>query len=295
MIGMPRYVVVLPIKRLPVAKSRLAPQVGEQHHRALALALSVDTAAAVVAAQQQGGPVLSVLAVTDDEDARAAVSALGVSTISDSPAAGLNPALQHGAEVAASRQPDSGVALLAADLPALVPGELAAALQSAARHPRAFLSDRCGTGTTLLCAGAGVAPQPQFGPDSRCAHLQSGASELSGPWPSLRGDVDTLTDLRRAAAGALGPRVRALLATLAEQGEDLLGGADPAAALQATVATYVEAAGGTAVLDDGTKVGFTSAAAHAGGWRFLRPGQRVAVSIAPSGRVLRVGRCHDPR
>jgi 2-phospho-L-lactate guanylyltransferase len=291
MIGMPGYVVVLPVKRLALAKSRLAPGLSEQAHRRLALCLALDTACAVVGSAGpagSAGSVLSVLAVTDDADAAAALSRIGVATVPDVPDAGLNPALAHGAEVALARHPDASVALLAADLPALLPTELSAALTAASRHPRAFLADRNGTGTTLLCAQPGVPARPEFGRDSRRAHLASGAVELHGPWPTLRGDVDTLADLRRAAAGGLGHHLRELLADLSRHGQDLLGSH---AGLQATVSRYDEdRQTGTALLDDGTRVSFSTAAAHAGGWRFLRAGQRVSLTIGPDGGVLRVGR-----
>ncbi|HYN95924.1 MAG TPA: 2-phospho-L-lactate guanylyltransferase, partial [Pilimelia sp.] len=44
-------------------------------------------------------------------------------------------------------------------------------------------------------------------------HRASGASELSGGWPSLRRDVDTAADLWAARALGLGPATATYLAT----------------------------------------------------------------------------------
>lgn len=195
-----RWSVVVPVKRLGVAKTRLyaagRPRPG---HEELALALALDTVAAALAAAGR------VLVVTDDPAATSAVRALGAEVVPDEPDAGLNPALAHGAARAARLAPADGIALLSADLPALRPAELAAALEAATAHPRCFVADAGGTGTTLLAARPGVAPDPRYGPGSAAAHRRSGAVELTGDWPSLRHDVDTAADLHTAAALGLGP------------------------------------------------------------------------------------------
>jgi len=198
--------VVVPVKRLQVAKSRLyAPGRPRPDHAALALALVVDTVAAAGAA----AAVARVLVVTDDPAAAAAVRAAGALVVGDEPDAGLNPALAYGAGRAAATDPAAGVALLSADLPALRPAELTAALTAAAGHPRSFVPDAAGGGTTLLAARPGVPVDPRYGPGSAAAHLASGAVGLAGDWPSLRRDVDTAADLVAAAALGLGPATRA--------------------------------------------------------------------------------------
>ncbi|MEH0939236.1 2-phospho-L-lactate guanylyltransferase, partial [Micromonospora sp. CPCC 205543] len=129
--------------------------------------------------------------------------------VPDAPDAGLNAALRHGAAAAAA---DAWVAALTADLPALRPAELAAALTAAATPPavRRFVADAPGTGTVLLTAPPGVALAPRFGVDSARAHAASGALPLTGPWPSLRRDVDTAADLAAARRLGLGPGTAAL-------------------------------------------------------------------------------------
>jgi 2-phospho-L-lactate guanylyltransferase len=131
--------------------------------------------------------------------------------VADSPGAGLNRALIAGAEHATARWPGRGLAALLADLPALSAGELTAALSAAAAVTHAFVADAAGIGTTLYTARPGSAFNPMFGSRSRALHRQAGATELNLPGlPGLRQDVDTISDLREAAAIRLGRHTRAL-------------------------------------------------------------------------------------
>ncbi|HEV7657763.1 MAG TPA: 2-phospho-L-lactate guanylyltransferase [Mycobacteriales bacterium] len=201
-----RWSVVVPVKRLGVAKSRLyAVGRPRPEHEELALSLALDT----VAAARRAAEVARVVVVTDDPAAAAAMTAAGALVVPDEPDAGLNPALAHGAAAAARLAPADGVALLSADLPALRPAELGAALRSAAGAQRAFVPDADGTGTTLLATAPGVPVRPRYGAGSAAAHRATGAVELAGDWPSLRHDVDTAADLRAAAGLGLGPATSA--------------------------------------------------------------------------------------
>ncbi len=187
--------VVVPVKRLELAKSRLASY-GDANRRSLALAFAADV---VVAALQ----VATVLVVTDDPVAAHTLADLGALVVPDDPDAGLNPALAHGADLLREHHPLLGVATLSADLPALRAEDLAAVLQSVPHGMRGFVTDTTGTGTTLLAAAAGAELLPAFGLHSRAAHLASGASELVAA-DGLRRDVDTPDDLAAAAALGLG-------------------------------------------------------------------------------------------
>lgn len=201
---------VIPVKVLARAKTRLAPLAGP-HRAELALAMAADTVAAGLACPA----VAHVLVVTDDERASVLLAGLGAVIAPDRPGSGLNPALRHGAEVAAGRWPQAGVAAAAADLPALRPDELGRGLRAAASWPEAFVPDAAGTGTTLYTARPGVAFRPLFGPGSAGRHRAAGAAELTLPGVvSLRRDVDSAADLREAAALGLGPRTAALAAFL---------------------------------------------------------------------------------
>jgi len=205
--------VVVPAKRLAVAKTRLRPLTSRlpgHAHDELVLALLADTLAAATACAVVG----TVVVVTDDRAAAAVARSLGVSTVPDTPDRGLNRALEHGARSA--RGP--AVAALSSDLPALRPDELAAALDAAgASAPRCFVVDAHGTGTTLLTA-VGTDLRPRFGPGSAEAHRAGGATALSGSWPGLVRDVDTENDLRAAETLGIGTRTAALLDRLRSSG-----------------------------------------------------------------------------
>ncbi|GAB2744189.1 hypothetical protein GCM10027174_17360 [Salinifilum aidingensis] len=203
---------VVPVKPLDLAKTRLhgAADAGAGRrtaHTALVAAVVLDT---VLAARAASG-VADVTVVTSDPALRALFREHGVETCADAPDAGLNAALRHGAQLAV-RRGARRVGALQADLPALRPEELDAALR-ASGGGRAFCPDRHGTGTTLLVAGRDEPLEPRFGASSAAAHARSGAPALTGPWPSLRCDVDTAADLEHAARLGLGTRTRRALAS----------------------------------------------------------------------------------
>ncbi|MDN5857945.1 MAG: 2-phospho-L-lactate guanylyltransferase [Pseudonocardia sp.] len=206
---------VVPVKPLGAAKSRLrgaADQgIGEPSaHARLALARAHDTGAAVRGAVRVGRLVV----VSSDPLVAAELAAVGVEVVPDGPAAGLNEAYRHGARLLGSARP---VAALQADLPALLPAEMDAALAAAwavfaGGAAAAFCADAAGSGTTLLVAAPGRELDPLFGIDSAARHRAAGAVELVGDWPGLRRDVDTADDLRAAAELGLGAHTRCVLA-----------------------------------------------------------------------------------
>jgi 2-phospho-L-lactate guanylyltransferase len=198
------WTAVIPVKPLTGAKTRLRGAVPDGWHADLALAMVRDTVAAVRACPA----VRDVLVVTDDPAAADAATALGARVVPDRPAAGLNAAVRFGADVVAGLIRPR--AALAADLPALRPDELAAALALAER--RSFVADAVGTGTVLLAAPPGIPLDPHFGPGSAAAHAASGAEPLAGDWARLRQDVDTAADLQTVMELGAGPWTSQLLA-----------------------------------------------------------------------------------
>ena len=205
--GRGAWAIVVPVKRLAIAKTRLS--VTAELRAELAMAMALDTVRAALAAGQVG----RVVAVTDEIAAGAALAELGAEIVADEPDAGLNAALTHGAAVASrSRGGDGPVAALAADLPALRGDELAGVLALALDARAAVVADAAGAGTTLLAAPSASALTPAFGPGSRRAHVETGAVDLTGrAGASVRRDVDTLSDLAAAADLGLGPACRELL------------------------------------------------------------------------------------
>ncbi|MFD9909304.1 2-phospho-L-lactate guanylyltransferase [Streptomyces sp. NPDC059063] len=206
-----QWTLVIPLKPLARAKSRLIPAAGDELRPALALAFAQDTVAAALAC----AAVRDVVVITDDARASRALAALGARTAPDTPRSGLNAALAHGAAFIRGSRPQAPVAALNADLPALRPRELTRVLDGAAEFPRSFLPDAAGIGTTLLTAAPDTELLPQFGTDSRARHTASGAVELALTGVgSVRQDVDTGDDLRAALALGVGPRTAAVAAGL---------------------------------------------------------------------------------
>lgn len=217
-----QWTLVIPVKPLERAKSRLADTAAHGLRPGLALAFAQDTVAAAVGCRA----VRDVAVVTGDTLAGRELAALGARIVTDEPpGGGLNVALAYAAAVVRTPRAGSAVAALNADLPALRPAELARVLDAAAEFPRAFLVDAAGVGTTLLAAGPGRELLPEFGTDSRARHRASGAVELGvGSVDSVRQDVDTGDDLRAALALGVGPHTAAVAARLAlDRGADARG------------------------------------------------------------------------
>ncbi|HEV7207222.1 MAG TPA: 2-phospho-L-lactate guanylyltransferase [Mycobacteriales bacterium] len=182
------WTVVLPVKELARAKSRLGGDPGAR--AVLALAMARD----VVAAVQACGSVRKILVVTDDPRAGEAFAGSCL-VVPDLPRAGLSAAVAHGAELAAERWPGSGIVALASDLPALTARALADILAHIAPG-RSVVADLSGEGTVLLAATPGIPLLPAYEGASLAAHVGSGARNLSR-WAAtgLRRDVDTVDDL----------------------------------------------------------------------------------------------------
>lgn len=193
------WVVVVPVKRLEVAKSRLDVHLGTVR-RDLALAMVLDTA--TVAAACRG---VRVVVVTDDVVVSEAMRAAHVQVVADEPRAGINAALVHGARAAGDLD-GTGVAALSGDLPSLRSAELSLALARASCHPRSFVVDATGTGTTMYAASSRRLFEPRFGADSAAAHARAATALDTDGLDGLRRDVDTLDDLRAAVELGLRPR-----------------------------------------------------------------------------------------
>ena len=201
------WAAVVPVKRLPLAKTRIA--LPADLRAELALAIAADT----VAACRATSAVARIVVVTDDEDAAARLAELGAVVVPDAPDAGLNPALRHGAAFAAVGEMPVGVVALSSDLPALTAADLGSVLERAGEAAMSFVADAAGTGTTLLAARSVDLFDPQFGPDSAQRHRDVGAVDLSdAAGTRVRRDVDTLADLMDAVRLGCGPAVTALLA-----------------------------------------------------------------------------------
>lgn len=203
------FVAIVPVKPPGQGKTRLGdvpPAVRGQ----LAVAFATDALRACLAAQRVG----QVLVVTEDSGFAEHAAALGAVTCGDGEERGLNPALRHGARVAAARWPTLRPFALCGDLPSLLPDELDAALGAVAEGP-SYVADAAGTGTSLYSAPYD-AFDPRYGVDSARAHSDAGAAAIPGELRGLRRDVDDMDDLRAAVALGVGHATNALLPVLAD-------------------------------------------------------------------------------
>lgn len=274
---------VVPIKGGAGAKSRLHPPPGVSR-ASLARAIARDCLAAACSGMPRG----RVHVVTADPDTAVLAQRLGAAVVPD-PRLGLNAAVAVGIAAAAGAarasraaqglsrpdaSPGSGaaIAVLLGDLPALRPEDLVAALSAAAGFERAVVPDADGTGTVLLTARRG-ALEPAFGAGSAERHVRAGHERLDLDLPRLRTDVDDDLSLTRARALGLGPATSACLAAPADSPATLPD-------MQASVHTFDEQSGsGTALLDDGREVRFSSEVFARSSLRHLRAGQRVSIEL----------------
>lgn len=198
-----RYAVLVPVKPLHRAKTRLAA-VPPERRRLLARAFVLDTVTAALAARRTG----AVLVVTDDPDLARDVVEVGASVVPDGVGGDLNGSLVQAAAEAARRWPGLRPAALCADLPALDAATLDDALGQVDPGP-AVVADHVGTGTTLYTAALEEF-RPRFGPGSLARHVEEGAAELT-VGDRLRQDVDEPEDLDRVEALGVGPHTAQLL------------------------------------------------------------------------------------
>lgn len=200
------WVVVVPVKRLELAKTRLRGVTVEPERLALALVLDAMDAAF------DSPRVVAVVVVTADPEVAARASARGARVVHEPDDSDLNRAADLGISQARLRWPGSGVAVMPSDLPALGGVELTGALALAGRHPLAVVPDAEGVGSTLITARPDAALVARFGGASAARHEVAGHVRLELPAGSaMRRDVDTAADLEAALALGVGRHTRAAL------------------------------------------------------------------------------------
>ncbi len=204
--------VLIAVKDLGHAKSRLTHRLDAGARSTLVLAMLRDTLAAV----RDSVAVARITVVTPDPVVSALAESVGAHLFDDRVVPGpdrLNRVLQAAAgAVDRARGP---LVVLQGDLPCLRGAELSDAITAARPHRRAIVVDHHGTGTAALIVTSPVAAlRPHFGRDSARLHIASGATALTGSWPGLRLDVDTPDDVDAATTLGPGPATTAVLRTI---------------------------------------------------------------------------------
>jgi 2-phospho-L-lactate guanylyltransferase len=190
------FQVVLPVKEIDRAKSRLDLPPAERCR--LALAFVLDTVDAILGCDLVGDLVVA----TRDHHVAELVTQRGARAVSPPPTDGLNADVTWTLAGLDGRRP---TAVLMSDLPALSPGELTEALACAHRRATTcHVEDLHDGGTTMLAARD---PQivPRFGGASAARHAAAGTTAIGQDLVGLRCDVDDLETLRHATHLGVGP------------------------------------------------------------------------------------------
>jgi len=191
-----RPVVVVPVKRLADAKSRLANELDEAARNALVVAMLEDLLTAL--REVYDGPVM--LVSPGDEYVEVA-SPFGVTWERDS-GAGYNEAMAHAARTPAV-QAAGAMLILPADLPGAGSGDIERCIEALA-DSQVVVASAVDGGTAALGLRPADVIAPAFGPQSaerhREAAVTAGVTLAVIDAPSLAYDIDTLGMLSAAPA-----------------------------------------------------------------------------------------------
>jgi 2-phospho-L-lactate guanylyltransferase len=185
---------IVPVKRFPEAKQRLAPGIDEKRRLALAAAMLEDVLAAI-------GEVRAIertIVVSGDPIAQEIASGAGAEIVPDPADEGHVEAALAG--IARAEVDDAGcVVLLPGDCPLLDPREIDRLLTAVPERYVAIVPDRHGEGTNALVLAPPTAIRPAFGEGS-CARHVAAARDAGVPFAveelaSLGLDLDTPADL----------------------------------------------------------------------------------------------------
>jgi 2-phospho-L-lactate guanylyltransferase len=186
---------VVPVGALAGAKSRLGEVLDAEERHDLVIRLADATIRSAVATPG----IAETLVVTPDDTVRSLALAAGARPLRQR-SRGLNAGLREAREEALAAGA-TAMLILPIDLPRVSPTALSAVVDTLRDGPAplvALVPDRHGRGTNALLLAPPDVIDPQFGGDSRAAHIAAGEAagarivELDGP---LRQDLDTPEDL----------------------------------------------------------------------------------------------------
>ena len=192
---------LVPVKALAEAKGRLAPWLNPIERRLLAIAMFEDVVTALQAVVGLERPVV----ISPDREVWRRAEAMHCRVVEEPPRegtpregtlSGLNRSLSR---AAAGLDAPGGLLVVAADLPLASARSIRRVIEASVGAAVVVVPSRDGAGTNVLAWRDPASFAPAFGPDSAARHLAvPGAVRLDDPGLAL--DVDTLDDLRAAAA-----------------------------------------------------------------------------------------------
>jgi 2-phospho-L-lactate guanylyltransferase len=194
---------IIPVKRLSAAKSRLAAKLTLGQRRELVCSLLSHTLKDLEKVKGIGGKIV----VGKDRAVRRIAENLGAVFVPEKPHDGLNRALARAAREAVRRGAEA-IMILPADLPLVKKGDIAAALNGAGRPPFLRIApDRAGVGTNLLLMAPPGLIRFSFGDRSYRRHItaarKAGAKIFEIRRAALAEDLDRPEDLVRVYDGVL--------------------------------------------------------------------------------------------
>lgn len=210
---------VVPVKRFPLAKQRLASCLGPADRAALARCMLHD-----VLDTLRGVPGLAGrLVVTGDADAAALAGELGTEVLAEPEPSGLNQAVIAAAAWVRQRG-GSGMLVLPGDAPAVSVAELQWLLRTHAQATGpavTLVPAHAGGGTNALALSPPDGLAPAFGPDSLARHQRAaracGIEPQQLELPGLGLDLDRPHDLGLFLRTPSGSRSHRLLGRLMQR------------------------------------------------------------------------------
>ncbi len=189
--------VVVPVKRLSAAKSRLAPKLSLRQRGELACLLLTHTLGILGSEKHIEG----ILVVGKDRAVRAISANHGAIFVQEKTHDGLNRALARAAREAVRRGADS-IMVMPADLPLLKKADVASVLKRTGKPPFVRIApDHTGHGTNLLLSAPPGLIRFSFGENSFRRHItaarRGGARVSVIRRASLAQDLDCPEDLAR--------------------------------------------------------------------------------------------------
>ncbi len=189
---------LVPVKARDQGKQRLAASLGDPARAQLVRRMLDDVLATLAACPQ----VDHTLVMSPERDALP-----GDTHLLPDPATGMNAALTLAVSTLAARGATC-VALVAADLPLLLPADITALVAAAGASGVALAPDARGTGTNAVCLAIPTQFRLHFGPGSFALHQAEaqvhGIRATSVVRRGLGFDVDEPSDLAALKAHALG-------------------------------------------------------------------------------------------
>lgn len=195
---MTEWHVIIPVKRLAAAKSRIPLSAGLRAD--LVLAMLDD----VIACARQASGVRAVHVVSADAVVGERARYCGAAVIEGDEVHGLNGDLIAAISAVRGVHREAAIAIVVADLPCLASRDLEHLLAQAPASGPAFVAGVDG-GTTMLLAQDGGELAPRFGSRSAWNHAQNAEPLVDVP-VSARIDIDSLDALQSAVEQGVGPK-----------------------------------------------------------------------------------------